>query len=376
MKFVVIVPTYNESGNIEKLIRTIVVETQSVTGHTFDILVVDGFSPDGTGDVVKNLQKEFKNLFLIEKEKEGLGADYAYAMKHAMEKMGAEAIVEMDADFQHDPGDLPRFAVQIDGGYDYVLGSRFVKGGSIPDDWQFHRKALSVLGNFASRLILGLPNISDYTTGYKASRVRGFLDQIDLDHLESKGFAYKINLLSQMMTLGAKVKEIPIKFFNREKGVSKMEGNNWLETLRVIVKIRIKKNQKFIIRFIKYLTVGFLGLIMDFIGYALLVRWFGWTPFLSSIISGQSAIISNFFWNNHWTYADRKHRSLVVFVRGLIIFVLASNFGVTVVRGSVIYALTNLWGQGSYVFYYFAGTSFLVIYNFTIYSKVIWRRKI
>ncbi len=375
MKFVIAVPTYNEVGNIEKLIRMVEAEIAGVPGHEISILVFDGLSPDGTGAVVKGLQKEFKNLYLLEKKKEGLGADYVFAMKHAIKEMGAEVIVEMDGDLQHDPADLPRFAVQIDSGYDYVLGSRFVKGGTIPGDWQFHRKVLSVLGNFVPRLILGLPSISDYTTGYKASRVKGFLDRIDLDHLESKGYAYKIHLLCLMVDLGAKVKEIPINFANREKGVSKMEGNNWSETLMVIIKIKLKKSRQFVSRFSKYLTVGFLGLIFDFLGYMMLVKGFNLAPIYASVVSGQSAIISNFIWNNRWTYVDRKRSSPLNFLRGLALFLLTSNFGVTVVRGSVIFILTHLWGRGPYVIYYFVGTSFLVIYNFIVYSKVIWRRK-
>lgn len=375
MKFVIAVPTYNEVGNIEKLVRAVESEISSIPGHEVSILVFDGLSPDGTGAVVKKLQIEFDNLYLLEKKKEGLGADYAFAMKYAIKEMKADVVVEMDADFQHDPADLPRFAVQIDGGYDYVLGSRFVKGGSIPNDWQFHRKVMSVLGNLASRLILGLPNISDYTTGYKASRVRGFLDQINLDHLESKGFAYKIHLLSEMVDLGARVKEIPIRFFNREKGVSKMEGNNWLESLRVVVLIKIRKSQKIVKRFARYLTVGFLGLVLDFLGYALLVKVLGLLPFLASIISGQSAIVSNFLWNNLWTYSDRKHSSARKFISALFLFIFTSNLGVMALRGSIIFLLTHLWGRGPYIIYYFVGTSFLVVYNFTVYSKIIWRRK-
>lgn len=376
MKFVIIIPTYNEAGNIEKLIRSVEPELAGTPGHQFLILVVDGHSPDGTGEIVKSLKTEFNNLILLDEGgKRGLGAAYITGMKYAIRNLVVDVVVEMDADFQHDPADLKRFVVQIDAGYDYVLGSRFTKGGSIPSDWEFYRKFLSVVGNFFSRIILNLPNISDYTTGFKASRVKGYLEKIDLDRLASRGFGYKIHLLSQMVDLGAKVKEIPIHFRGREEGVSKMERNNPLESLRIVLLIRLDKNRQLIQRFSKFLMVGFWGLVLDFAGYSVLVRVFNWVPFLASIASGQTAIISNFYWNNRWTYADRQHKSTTKFLLNLLFFLLSSNFGVSVIRGSIIFLLTHFWGKDLYVLYYFIGTFFLVIYNFIVYSKVIWRRK-
>lgn len=371
MKFVAIVPTYNEAGNIEKLIRAVETETIGLTGDVFEILIIDGRSPDGTGLIVRKLQGEFTNLHLLEKEKGGLGADYAFAMKHAIAEMGADVIIEMDADLQHDPADLPRLAVQIDSGYDYILGSRFTKGGSIPRDWEFYRKFLSIVGNLASRLILNLPKITDYTTGFKASRVKGFLEKIDLDHLASRGFAYKIHLLSAMVDLGAKVKEIPINFKNREEGVSKMEGNNPLESLGVVLKIRLTKSQ----RFLKFLAVGFLGLLLNFGGYKLFIDLFKWHPALANFVGAEAAVISNFYFNNRWTFADRRHDDVKVYLTKFFHFNLTSAFGVVVIQSGIIWLLTAFWGRSFYVFNFLVATSFLVVYNFVIYSRVIWRRK-
>lgn len=371
MKFVIAIPTYNEVGNIERLVRATEAEIDNIKNHQVSILVFDGLSPDGTAAVVKKLQKEFDNLSLLEKKKEGLGADYAFAMKYALRQLEADVILEMDADFQHDPADLPRFVVQIDGGYDYVLGSRFTKGGSIPKDWAFDRKLLSVAGNLVSRLILNLQGISDYTTGFKASRVKGFLDQIDLDHLESKGFAYKVHLLSEMIERGAKVKEIPIHFGSREEGVSKMEANNPWETLRVVLKIRLRKSQ----RFLKFLVVGFLGLGLNFAGYRGFIDVFKWHPALANFVGAEAAVISNFYLNNRWTFADRRHRGLKDYLVKFFHFNLTSAVGVILIQSGTIWLLTSLIGRQQYVISFLIATSFLVIYNFTVYSRLIWKRR-
>lgn len=372
MKFVVIVPTFNEAGNVEKLIRVTENEIASVVDNQIEFLFVDGNSPDGTAGIIKGLQNEYSNLHLIvEPGKQGLGAAYITGMKYAMKELKADVVIEMDADFQHDPADLKRFVVQIDAGADYVIGSRFTQGGSIPKDWAFYRRLLSVFGNLTSKIILNLPNITDYTTGYKASRVKGFLDQIDLEHLASRGFAYKMHLLSEMVDRGAKVKEIPIAFANREQGVSKMEGNNPFDSLKVVLGIRMNKSQ----RFLKFLGVGFFGLVINFIGLRLFVEIFKFHPAAANLIAAEGSIISNFYWNNRWTFADRKHETVKEFVKKLFHFNLASAFGVIFIQTGIIFLLTTMLGKKMYVLFFFIATFFLLIYNFTVYNKVIWKKK-
>lgn len=241
MKTVVILPTYNEAENISPLID-ILEEEFKLIPHPIQILVVDDDSPDGTADIVREKIGQYGNIELLIGQKEGLGAAYIRGMKYAMEKMGAEVVIEMDADFQHDPKDIKRLTLAIDQGCDYVLGSRFIAGGSIPKEWSLKRKFLSVLGNLFTRLVLGLWQIHDFTTGFKASRVRGFLDRINLDQVFSKSYAYKIHLLYQMIGLGARVKEVPIQFAPREKGSSKMDLEDFLESLRVVFKIRFDQS--------------------------------------------------------------------------------------------------------------------------------------
>ncbi len=126
------------------------------------ILVVEGNSPDGTAQVVKDKASQFSFVHLLmEEKKAGLGAAYVYGFRYAMRELKADVVVEMDADFQHDPKELPSLIKEIDNGYDYVIGSRFVKGGSIPKDWGLKRKLFSVLGNLTSKIILGIRGVND-----------------------------------------------------------------------------------------------------------------------------------------------------------------------------------------------------------------------
>ena len=145
------------------------------------LLYVDGNSPDGTGEVIRSYQKKYKWLnLLVETKKEGLGRAYAKGMTYAMKELKADWIMEFDGDFQHPPSDIPKLLEQINHGYDYILGSRYVKGGSIPAEWGIDRKFLSVVGNLVARVLLILPHVHDVTGGFKLSRVKGFMDKFVL----------------------------------------------------------------------------------------------------------------------------------------------------------------------------------------------------
>jgi dolichol-phosphate mannosyltransferase len=235
VNIVVVMPTYNESGNIGRMIDFLVgKEFPKIKNHRMMLLVVDDKSPDGTGKIVSEKQLQFKNLYLLQGERQGLGAAYARGFRFAIDRLAADAVMEMDADFQHDPEDVKRFVAEFDRGYDYILGSRFIKGGTIPQEWGFKRKFLSVVGNLFARSTLFVWNIHDFTTGFRLARVKGYLDKINFEKVFPKSYAYKMLLLYEMLKGGAKVKEIPIKFANREKGWSKMESEDFFESLKVI----------------------------------------------------------------------------------------------------------------------------------------------
>lgn len=239
MKVVIIIPTYNERANIGKTLNRVFKSVSEIKNHEFKVLVVDDNSPDGTQDVVRDYQKKYKGIELITGDKKGLGVAYARGMKYAMNEMKADIVFEFDADGQHDPIYLKDFMAKIDEGYDYVLGSRYVKGGSIPKEWGIHRKLVSYFGSLFARVVLGTPQIKDYTGGYKASRVKGYLDSIDLDNLISPRYAYKIELLYKMLKKGAKTVEVPIQFKNREEDHSKSTIEDLFESFKVVMKLRL-----------------------------------------------------------------------------------------------------------------------------------------
>ncbi len=231
MNIVIAMPTYNEAENIGRMINVLTKDIfPKIKNHKMMLLVIDDKSPDGTGEIVK----KHKEVFLLEGNKEGLGMAYGRGFKYAIDNLKADAVMEMDADFQHDPFDVPRFIKAFDDGADYVIGSRYIDKGSIPREWSLDRKFLSVVGNLIYKVSLLMFDIHDFTTGYRLARVN-YLNKINFDKVFLKSFAYKTLLLSAMKKLGAKVVEIPITFSLRETGDSKMTTNTFIDSLKVIV---------------------------------------------------------------------------------------------------------------------------------------------
>ncbi|MBI4992187.1 MAG: polyprenol monophosphomannose synthase [Candidatus Harrisonbacteria bacterium] len=240
MKIAVIIPTYNESRAIGNLLDAVENEIKDISHETF-VVVVDGNSTDGTIETVREKERRYRNIrLLVEKEKAGLGSAYCAGIAYAIYKLGVDAFIEFDGDFQHDPKDIPRLVVEFEKGYDYVIGSRYVSGGSVPDEWAWQRKILSRFGSLFIRWALWLPT-HDNTSGLKLSRVYGFAKRLPLapERLISRRHAYKIEFLYIMLKNGAKAKEIPIRFLSRKGGDSKSTAEDILESLRVILILRL-----------------------------------------------------------------------------------------------------------------------------------------
>lgn len=239
----IIIPTYNEADNIKGLLDLIFEHEKKQKGDaiTLQVLVVDDSSPDGTADIVKKYRKKNKSVhLLLREEKEGLGAAYIAGMKHAVEKLDPGAVLEMDADFSHDPSDVFRLVQEIRNGADFVIGSRYVDGGEIPDDWGAHRKVISKCANLATRSILGIKGVADCSGGFRAIRT-SLLKKIDLDSLGVKGYAFQAALLEAALYNGARVREVPISFSNRENGESKMSVGDVLEGFTSLARIRSRR---------------------------------------------------------------------------------------------------------------------------------------
>ncbi len=169
-KVVIIAPTFNEKGNIEKLIEQVFEQSKNVPNWEIHLLIVDSYSKDGTPETVRKLQKQYHHLHLLETEKEGLGKAYIRGFKYAEEMIGPYLIIQIDADGQHQPNRIPEFIKKIENGADFVIGTRYSKGGSIPQGWGIHRKILSIGANLFIRLGFMKLRITEWTNGYRAMK--------------------------------------------------------------------------------------------------------------------------------------------------------------------------------------------------------------
>lgn len=230
---IVIIPTYNEKENAEKIIRAVM-----GLDKAFDILIIDDGSPDGTADIVKRLiQTDFPDrLHIIERSgKLGLGTAYITGFKWSL-KQGYDYIFEMDADFSHNPNDLPRlYAATHDGGYDVAIGSRYVSGVNVVN-WPIGRVLMSYFASDYVRFVTGI-NIHDTTAGFVCYK-RRVLETIPLEKIRFKGYAFQIEMKFTAYKIGFKIKEVPVVFVNRHEGTSKMSGGIFSEAFFGVIRLR------------------------------------------------------------------------------------------------------------------------------------------
>ena len=232
MKTLIISPTYNERKNIQLLVKKVLDPNPD-----YHLLVVDDNSPDGTAELVKDLQKSYSNLHLeVRPGKAGLGTAYLFGFKWALEN-SYEAIVQMDADLSHDPNDVPRLVSELKDN-DLVIGSRYVEGVSVVN-WPIRRLILSYGANMYSRTITGMP-INDGTGGFKAWR-KDLLEKIDLDDVRSQGYSFQIEMNFRAWRKEARIKEMAIIFVDRTIGESKMSKAIMYEAIWMVWRLRIWK---------------------------------------------------------------------------------------------------------------------------------------
>jgi dolichol-phosphate mannosyltransferase len=213
-----ILPTYDEAENLEKIVRAALVVLERAAPQAHRILVVDDGSPDGTGDIADRLAAQIDAVEVLHRTvREGLGPAYLAGFAHALAH-GAAFVMEMDADFSHDPNDLARLLAATDDA-DLVLGSRYVAGGGV-SDWGLVRRLVSRGGSWYARIVLGLP-VRDLTGGFKCFR-REVLEAIDLPTIRSRGYAFQVELTHRALRAGFRVVELPIVFRDRQHGTSKM----------------------------------------------------------------------------------------------------------------------------------------------------------
>lgn len=402
MKIVVIIPTYNEKVNMEKMIPVLIQEVfPKIKNHQMHILVADDKSPDGTAEVVRKFKKKYKNIDLLMGDKKGLGAAYARAMQYAMNDMKADAVVEFDADFQHDPNDIPRLIEAMDEGADHVIGSRYIKDGEIPKEWGLHRKLMSFFGSFYARIMWLKFNVHDMTSGYKLTKT-DVLKKVDLDHLLSNYYAYKMHILHDILKTKARVVEVPIVFYERKEGSSKIEKKDLFDSFYVVTRLRLNDSK----RLIKFLFVGGTGFLLQLIVQEVTIRTglaFVFAGILSAFLSlfsnhsdvstlaqsigaglgAETAILSNFILNNYWTFSDTKgmkQRSKPV-VR-LLKFNSTSLLSIFI-QSAAVWIGIKLLGDLTTLFSYAIPTRILIVIptiiliviplNYIIYNRLIWK---
>lgn len=368
---VIVIPTYDEKGNIGRSIEALEGVFKAVPpSYEMHILVVDDSSPDGTADEVRSKIKKYANVhLLVNKKKMGLGGAYLSGMKYAAEKFDPNIFFEFDADLSHDPTLIPAFLKKLEEGYDLVLGSRYIPGGSIPENWGLKRKFYSVVGNLIIMVTFADFRIRDWTTGYRAIR-RTVYDKVHplLGEERFFGYTFQIGFLHRAIRLGFKVGEVPLKFVDRTLGRSKLGAEYIKNNLLFIFKTRIQE----LSRFFKFGVVGFAGYVVNatalaYFSKALRVEWLSW------LLSTELAIISNFTLNNIWTFKSNKITGIGKVVMKFLQFNLTSTGALLIQTVTGTIGVMILGFQYRQILLPFIILFLVLPYNWFMYNRIIWK---
>lgn len=290
-----VIPTYNEAGNIQSLLQQLM-----ALDDTWQVLIVDDSSPDGTADLVESFRAECPRVHLSSGKKRGLGAAYKRGMVIAMEQLEANIVVQMDADFSHDPAEAKRLIELAQGGTDIVIGSRYIDRGSIDTQWHVSRRWLSRGGNWLARHIAGIRGVLDCTSGFRAIR-RQALERVSVGRLPVNGYAFQISLLHQLIHHDAQVMEYPIHFKNREHGVTKLGAFDLFEFFISLWMLRFPSVRTFS----KFALTGASGVLVNLSVFYILIN-LGAQKYIASLVAIELSILWNFFINNYWTFSHRE----------------------------------------------------------------------
>ncbi|MFH0773152.1 MAG: glycosyltransferase [bacterium] len=373
---VIVIPTYNERGNIKQLIESILGITATISNWEIMLLIVDSSSPDGTLIEVKELQKKYPCVHSIETKREGLGKAYIAGFSYAIERLNPFVLFEMDADLSHSPKYIPDFLHKIEKGADFVIGSRYIKGGSIPANWGLHRKLFSICANLFVRLGFMKLSTTDWTGGYRAIKV--WVVKSALSHVSSySGYVFQVALLDYAINKKASVAEVPIQFVDRTAGVSKINSLQYIVQTFLYVLTHSS--------FIKFVITGFIGFGIDF-GFAyLFISLFHIVKTTANMLSAEIAIISNFFINNFWSFRHKKiEGGMVGYVKKFILFNVVSS-GSIAIQGGGLALLLHFFGDKSVSLGFISLSSWIIYkvliiacvvipYSYVLYNKVIWKK--
>lgn len=366
-KAVIILPTYNEAGSIEGLInKTFAVTNNSKIWETY-IIVVDSESQDGTQEKVGKLINKYPRLQLLKTKKEGLGKAYIQGFQKALDTLNPYLIFEMDADFSHDPNDIPKFFKKIEEGADFVVGSRYRKGGSIPKNWGIHRKIFSIGANIVIRLGFMKLNMTEWTNGFRA--IKSWLVKKAIPHIENySGYVFQVAILDFAVKNKSNIQEIPVHFKDRVHGKSKINSTQYIIQTFLYVLLNSP--------FIRFTVVGLIGFVLDFGISYLLIEKLKFVVWLSTLISTETAIISNFVLNNYWSFSYKKLESkLTAIIPNFIKFNVVSSGSILIQTVGVQIAV-NIFGKNLWYLYKIIIIAFVIIpYSYILYNKFIWKER-
>lgn len=371
-KIVVVAPTYNEEENIAAFIK-------AVSQFKVKILIADSHSSDKTPKLVK----KFKDVFYLDVKKRGLGLGLYEGINYAFNKLKAVGVVTMEADLSCNPEQVPEF-IKLLQSCDFVVGSRYASGGTIVN-WSWWRRFLSFLANLGLRFLSGALFLHEFTNLYRAFN-RKTWDRIKKDLKNEPGWLFVPAFVFEAVNKNVKIKELPIRYHDRFGGRSKMNTVSYTKNLLVYaVSARIKKSASFF----KFLVVGGIGFVINTAVLIIGVRS-GMVPANAGLLGAELAIISNFFWNNLWTFSDRKLTDWGEIPKKFVTFNVLS-FGSAIIQyaflkaGELIFGLVRYKGPiiempiikvlSWYMLFYVAGVAVGLIWNYIMYSRVIWRKK-
>jgi dolichol-phosphate mannosyltransferase len=303
VKIVIVLPTYNERENLGPLLEALQEQFPAIP-HDMHVLVVDDNSPDGTGEVGREAAARWGNIHLLTGPKRGLGVAYVRGIEYALRELAAEAVVQMDADFSHNPADLPRLVAALDEGADMVIGSRYIKGGQVPGDWGPLRRTMSLVANLGVRFIAGLFPVRDCTNGFRVISA-GLLRRFDLTQEPPRGYVILVYLVYQALRLGAHVREVPVSFSNRAHGTSKLRLSDALEFFANLWWIRYDRPA----RFYGLALGGISGMAANIAAIVVLKELAGLPLLAASALAIEVSILYSFAWRDFWALAARRGRS-------------------------------------------------------------------
>jgi len=366
-KATIILPTYNEAGNIEKLLRQIDSIAQNEKNWELSVLIVDSHSQDDTVGIAKKQNLKNLRLYFLETKKEGLGRAYTQGFVYAFEKINPFVVFEMDADLSHNPQDIPHFLRKIEKGADFVIGSRYIKGGSIPKDWGIDRKIFSIFGNLIVRFGFMKLQITDWTNGFRC--IKSWVVKSALDHIKNySGYVFQIAFLDEALKKEAIIKETPVNFIDRKYGVSKISSPEYI--MNIFSYIFLNSS------FVKFVIVGLIGAMIDFGCSYIFIEKMRLVVWQATLMSAEIAIISNFLLNNFWSFKHKKIKSgLFNYLFAFIKFNLVSS-GSLLIQSGGMQLMVNLFGRQLWYVYKVIIIAFIIIpYSYILYNKVIWRKK-